>query len=105
MDAYLLWRAAPVPQSGSLEESADIRVGLMVADHYVSTVVPFVQRGVFQPAVPDVLEFLDRLVERIDKLIEEADSETVEIARYQHAYAMLQRTVYSQFLELGSGQG
>ena len=105
MDAYMLWRAAPVPRSGPLAESIDIRSDLMVADNYVTTVIQFVEHGVFKPAVPDALGFLEGLMARIDRLIEEGDPETQEIARYQHAYAAVMHLIYSQFLELGSRKG
>ncbi|MEV6609817.1 hypothetical protein [Kutzneria sp. NPDC051319] len=100
----MLWRAAPVPRSGPLAESIDIRSDLMVADNYVTTVIQFVEHGVFSPAVPDVLGFLEKIMQRIDKLIAEGDLETREIARYQHAYAAVMHLIYSQFLELGSRQ-
>ncbi|WP_328966936.1 hypothetical protein [Streptomyces sp. NBC_00239] len=104
MDAYTLWRSLPFPRSGPLEESITIRSDLALADEYVTTVIRFVERGIFKPAVPDVLAFLEEVLERIERLSDNGGPETQEIARSQHAYAALMHVVYSKFLEAGAEQ-
>ncbi|MGI5484648.1 hypothetical protein [Streptomyces lavendofoliae] len=104
IDAYTLWRSLPLPRSGPLEESALLRSDLALADEYVTTVIRFVEHGVFKPAVPDALALLDEILERAERLGEGADAEIRETARCQHAYAALLRLVYSEFLKAGAAQ-
>ncbi|MGR4878586.1 hypothetical protein ACIPUC_03995 [Streptomyces sp. LARHCF249] len=102
VDAYTLWRSLPFPRSGPLEESVLIRSDLVLADQYVTTVIRFVEDGVFKPVVPDALALLDEILERAERLGDTADPETQQIARSQHAYAALLHLVYSKFLEAGA---
>ncbi|MFK4149866.1 hypothetical protein [Streptomyces sp. NPDC004065] len=101
MDAYALWRNLPFPRSGSSRELILAHSDLAEADEYVTTVIRFVERGIFKPAPVDVLAMLQELMQRIDRLGETVSSPDQAVARSQHAYAALLDLVYRQFLELG----
>ncbi|WP_159041002.1 hypothetical protein [Streptomyces sp. FxanaA7] len=101
MDAYTLWRSLPFPRSGSSSDLILARSDLAEADEYVTTVIRYVERGVFKPAPVNVLTMLQELMQRIDRISERASDDDRAIARSQHAYAALLDLVYRQFLEVG----
>ncbi|MGW4518600.1 hypothetical protein ACWEO4_43405 [Streptomyces sp. NPDC004393] len=98
MDSYTLWRRMPFPSGGPTEDLKMTYADLAEVDEYVTTVIRFVERGIFKPSPADVLSILDELMERIDRLCEESSGKDLEVARAQHAYAALMALVYRQFL-------
>jgi hypothetical protein len=102
MDSYILWRRVPFPSGGSTESLKMTYADLAEVDEYVTTVIRFVERGIFKPSSADVLSILDGLTARIDQLCKELSGNDLEVARAQHAYAALMTLVYRQFLEVGN---
>ncbi|MEW1862439.1 hypothetical protein AB0399_19040 [Streptomyces sp. NPDC088194] len=100
-DSYTLWRHLPFPSGGPGEGLALTRSDLAEADEYVTTVIRYVERGIFKPAPVAVLEMLQALMHRIDRLGSVATGGEQAAARSQHAYAALLHLVYRQFLEEG----
>lgn len=98
IDSYTLWRRLPFPPSGSDENLILIHSDLAVADEYITTVIRFVERGVFKPAPVDVLSLLKDVMDRISQLSEGALENNQSAVRFQHAYAALLDQVYRQFL-------
>ncbi|SDL81368.1 hypothetical protein SAMN05444921_101468 [Streptomyces wuyuanensis] len=105
MDSYTLWRRTPFPSGGSTPELKMTYADLAEADEYVTTVIRFVEQGIFRPSPADVLSYLDELTERIDRLRGSSAGKDLEVARAQHAYAALLALVYRQFLEAGARSG
>lgn len=101
IDSYTLWRHLPFPSSGSGEGLVLAHSDLAGADEYVTTVIRYVERGIFKPAPVDVLAMLEELMRRIDRLGDVATGSDQTVARLQHAYAALLHLVYRQFLEAG----
>ncbi|MFF5145688.1 hypothetical protein ACFY6U_39275 [Streptomyces sp. NPDC013157] len=101
MDAYVLWRRMPFPRSGSTADLVLAHSDLAGADEYVTTVIRFVESGIFKPAPVDVLAELRELMLRLDRLGAAATGADLEAARSQHAYAALLDLVYRQYLEAG----
>ncbi|WP_182905624.1 hypothetical protein [Microbispora sp. H13382] len=101
MDAYILWRNLPFPRSGSSRDLIRAHSDLAEADEYVTTVIRYVERGIFKPAPVDVLTMLQELMQRIDRLGGMASGGDQTVARSQHAYTALLDLVYRQFLEAG----
>ncbi|MCZ7459750.1 hypothetical protein [Streptomyces sp. WMMC940] len=101
MDAYTLWRNLPFPRSGSSKDLILAHSDLAEADEYVTTVIRYVERGIFKPAPVDVLSTLQALMQRIDRLGEMTSGGDQAVAHSQHAYAALLDLVYRQFLEVG----
>lgn|SRR5690242_17127217 len=99
MDAYTLWRNLPFPRSGSSKDLILAHSDLAEADEYVTTVIRYVERGIFKPAPADVLTMLQELMLRTDRLGDTASGRDRDVARSQHAYAALLDIVYRQFLE------
>lgn len=104
MDSYIIWRHLPFPSSGSDKGLVLAHSDLAGADEYVTTVIRYVERGIFKPAPVDVLELLQELMHRIDRLGDVASAGDRAVARSQHAYAALLHLVYRQFLEVGRPQ-
>ncbi|MQY10775.1 hypothetical protein SRB5_08880 [Streptomyces sp. RB5] len=102
VDSYVLWRKTPFPMGGS---SADLKMtyaDLADADEYLTTVIRFVERGIFRPAPTDVPALLGDLMERIDRIALHASGDDAEVCRTQHAYAALMAVVYRGFLDAGA---
>ncbi|WP_405828912.1 hypothetical protein [Streptomyces sp. NBC_00105] len=99
MDSYTLWRHLPFPPSGSAKGLVLAHSDLASVDEYVTTVIRYVERGIFKPAPVDVLELLQELMQRIDRLGDAASDDDQAAARSQHAYAALLYLLYRQFLE------
>ncbi|MFJ6671873.1 hypothetical protein ACIQMJ_12265 [Actinosynnema sp. NPDC091369] len=66
----------------------------------MTTVIRYVERGIFTPAPVDVLAELEDIAQRIDR-VEAASGRDREVGRAQHAYAALLALVYRQFLAEG----
>lgn len=103
IDAYVLWRALPFPVSGSGEELIGTHSDLAEADEYVTTVIRFVERGIFIEAPVDVLSLLESIMLRLDGIAESAPGGSQRVARSQHAYAALLHLVYRQYLQMNPG--
>lgn len=73
-----------------------------MVDEYVMAVIRFVERGVFKPVVPDVLERIDAILERTERLLGDPDATVRTVAQEQHAYAALVRLLYAEFLRKGA---
>ena len=102
IDAYTLWRALPFPRGGPGPDMPEIRGDLAEADEYVTTVIRFVEHGIFRPAAPDVLGLIDDVMERLTRLLDDEDERVRGVAREHHAYAALLRIVYAEFLRQGA---
>ncbi|MGW7531276.1 hypothetical protein [Amycolatopsis sp. NPDC054798] len=100
-DAYTLWRWLPFPRGVRHDVLADTKADLAGADEYVTTVIRFVERGIFIPAPVDVLADLDRIIGRIEAVNHGLTEEQQISADQQHAYAVLLKIVYSGFLSQG----
>ncbi|WP_103343042.1 hypothetical protein [Amycolatopsis sp. CA-126428] len=98
-DAYTLWRWLPFPRTTKNEGLIDTHGDLAVADEYVTTVIRFVERGIFQLAPVDVLTMLETIMRRISELQPAVTDEERAVAEMQHAYAALLHLVYSGFLD------
>jgi hypothetical protein len=72
-----------------------------MADEYATTVIRFVERGVYIPAPADVLSLLQEIMLRLDRLGTRESLNGQRIARAQHAYAALLEIVYRHFLDMG----
>ncbi|MEV5506159.1 hypothetical protein [Streptomyces orinoci] len=90
-----------VPFERSSEGLVLAHSDLAGVDEYVTTVIRYVERGIFKPAPVDVLAVLEELMRRIDRLGEVATGSDQAAARSQHAYAALLHLLYRQFLEVG----
>ncbi|MER6075800.1 hypothetical protein ABT187_45025 [Streptomyces sp. NPDC001817] len=101
MDSYTLWRRLPFPSGGSTQGLKMTYADLAEADEYITTVIRFVESGIFKPVPVDVLAMLEELMQRIDRLGDAASDGDQAVARSQHAYAALLHLVYRQFLEAG----
>lgn len=101
MDAYTLWRNLPFPRSGTNRDLIMTHSDLAGADEYVTTVIRFVERGIYKPAPSqaNVLELLADILEQTERLCGELTDVEQELARFQHAYAALLDTVYRLFLD------
>ena len=98
-DAYTLWRWLPFPRTTNNESLIDTHGDLAIADEHVTTVIRFVERGVFIPAPVDVLTILEGIMRQIEALRADVTDEERVVADMQHAYAALLRAVYSDFLD------
>ncbi|MEU6774724.1 hypothetical protein [Streptomyces sp. NPDC046759] len=101
LDAYTLWLDLPFPGKGSTKDLILAHSDLVEADEYVTTVIRYVESGIFKPATVDVLAMLQELMRRTDRLSDTASDDDQAVARSQHAYAALLDLVYRQFLEAG----
>ncbi|WP_336158720.1 hypothetical protein [Amycolatopsis sp. VC5-11] len=97
-DAYTLWRWLPFPRGVFHDVLAGTKGDLAGADEYVTTVIRFVERGIFIPAPVDVLADLDRIIGRIEAVNRGLTEEEQISADQQHAYAVLLKIVYAGFL-------
>ncbi|MGW4564369.1 hypothetical protein ACWEN3_18770 [Streptomyces sp. NPDC004561] len=105
MDSYTIWCRHPFPSSGSTQALKMTYADLAEADEYVTTIIRFVEDGVFKPARVDLLAMLEELMQRIDQLTETASEKDQAVVRSQHAYAALLDLVYRQFLAEGCLNG
>ncbi|MFF3619816.1 hypothetical protein [Streptomyces sp. NPDC002467] len=99
MDSYTLWRRMPFPSGGATEGLRMTYADLAEVDEYLTTVIRFIERGIFKPSPADVPAIVSELMERIDRLCAESSGKDLEVARAQHAYAALMALLYRQFLE------
>ena len=97
--AYEAWRRQPLPP-GSADDSLDeLHADLVLADAWVAdSVIPYVERGIYQPAQPDVVEELGNLRSRAAKLRERDDGGDPSLAGSYGDYVELLLCVYQGFL-------
>ncbi|WP_156786302.1 hypothetical protein [Microterricola viridarii] len=99
--AFQSWRDAPFPRGSSRDPADEVHANLALYDTWVAeSVVPFMDRGIWQPAVPDVLGALENLGGQVQEL-RRAGTEDLEALSAYLAYADLLRTVYRAFLRRG----
>ncbi|GAB2718046.1 hypothetical protein GCM10027038_15500 [Arthrobacter bambusae] len=99
--AFQSWRDAPFPRGSSIDLLDEIHANLALYDTWVAeSVLPFMDRGIWQPAVPDMLGALENLVRQVEEL-RYAGTEDLEAVSAYRAYADLLRTVYRVFLRQG----
>src|SRR4051812_2723304 len=88
-DAYTLWRCLPFPKSGSSEALIVAHGDLAEVDEYATTVIRFVERGIYKPAPVDVLALLNDILFRTDPQSSQFSDADRAVAQAQHAYAAL----------------
>lgn len=65
-------------------------------------VIRLVERGIFKPVVPDVLERIDAVLEQTERLLDDFDVTVRTGAQELHAYAALMPLLYAEFLRKGA---
>lgn len=97
--AYVAWRNRPFPP-GSHDDSLDeLHADLALADGWVAdSVIPYVERGIFQPAQLDVIEELARLRDRAVDLRGAGGEDDPTLSDAYRDYADLLLRVYEGFL-------
>lgn len=99
--AFQSWRDARFPRGSSIDALDEVHANLALYDSWVAeSVLPFMDRGIWQPAVPDVLGALENLVRQVEEL-RSSGTEDLEAVSAYWAYADLLRTVYRAFLREG----
>lgn len=98
-DAYIAWRNQPFP-SGSGDDSLDeLHADLALADSWVAdSVIPYVERGIFQPAQLDVIGELGKLRGRALELRAGGGREDPALYDAYRDYADLLVRVYEGFV-------
>lgn len=100
--AVRAWRETPFPRGSTVEALDEAHADLALYDTWVAeTVIPFVERGIWNSAVTDVLGALDDLTRQVGDL-RSAGTEDSEAADSYMAYAGLLRAVYLAFLDEAS---
>jgi hypothetical protein len=93
------WREAPFPRGSAVDALDEAHADLALYDTWVAeSVLAYIDRGIWEPAVPDVLGALDDLVRRIEELRAAGTDDPEAVSRYI-AYAALLRAVYLAFLQ------
>ncbi|HEY5317055.1 MAG TPA: hypothetical protein VIJ20_03685 [Solirubrobacteraceae bacterium] len=95
-DVYADWRRRPFPDGGSDDVLGELHADLALADTWVAeSVIPYAERGLFEPAQIDVLDQLQALRRRAGNLsVREREEEYL-------AYVDALSEVYARFLEEG----
>jgi hypothetical protein len=100
-EAFRAWRDAPFPRGSVVDALDEAKADLVLHDSWVAeSVIPFVEHGRWEPAVPDVLGALDRLMHDVAAL-DAAGTRDQEAAAGLRSYAALLREVYVAFLAEG----
>lgn len=103
-EALRIWREAPFPPGSALDALDEAHADLALYDSWVAeSVLPYVQTGLWEPAVPDVISALDNLVEDVEELLA-GRTEDAEAASLYLAYAEVLRSVYVAFLQEGAAR-
>jgi hypothetical protein len=100
-EAYTAWRSLPFPP-GSTEDTLDeLHADLALADTWVAdSVIPYVERGIYEPAQVDVLDTLRTLRNRAGALRDRGPDPGLA-GRYIKYVDVLLR-VYHEFLAVVS---
>jgi hypothetical protein len=98
-DAYAAWRGAPFPPGSTDDEVDEIHADLVLADTWVAeSVIPYVERAVYEPAKADVLGTLRELRSRSVALADGgSDDRRTLVASYLHYVGLLEE-VYRAFI-------
>jgi hypothetical protein len=103
-EAVREWREAPFPRGSAVDSLDEVHADLALYDTWVAEcVLPYLQHGVWEPAVPDVLGAIDALTNQVEEL-STSGTEDLEAAESYLAYASLLRSVYVAFLHAGGAQ-
>ena len=93
-----VWRETPFPRGSAVDALDEMHADLALYDTWVAeSVLPYVERGRWEPAVPDVLAALDALTRDLDALRGARTDDPEAVSAYL-AYAALLRTLYESFL-------
>jgi hypothetical protein len=104
-DSVTAWRGQPFPPGSSNEQLDELHADLAVADTWVAeSVIPLVERGVFQLPRVDVIEELRELNKRAVKLGKVTVGEESLLAGSYRDYAALLSRVYQEFLTRGQSE-
>lgn len=95
------WREEPFPRGSAVDALDEVHADLALYDTWVAeSVLSYVDRGIWEPAVPDVLSALDELISQVEQL-RRTGSEDEEAASRYLAYGDLLRSVYVAFMREG----
>jgi hypothetical protein len=98
-DAYIAWRNQPFPPGSADDALDELHADLALADTWVAgSVIPYVERGLFQPAHLDVIEELGKLRNRAVELRTRRGEESPSLPDSYRDYADLLLRVYEGFL-------
>lgn len=104
IQAVRVWREEPFPPGSAVDALDEAHADLALYDSWVAeSVLPYIQRGTWEPAVPDVLAALDTLVREVEGLLADGIEDPQAASRYI-AYAELLRSVYLAFLQAEAGR-
>lgn len=100
-DAVQTWRETPFPRGSAVDALDEVHADLALYDTWIAeSVLPFIDRGIWEPAVPDVLGGLEELTGQVERLCS-AGIEDLKLLSAYLAYAKLLRSVYRTFLREG----
>lgn len=92
------WREEPFPRGSAVDALDEVHADLALYDTWIAeSVLPYVDRGLWEPAVPDVLGALDELTSQVAELRTTGTEDKEAASRYL-AYADLLRAVYVAFM-------
>jgi len=98
-DVYTEWRERRFPPGSASEALDELHADLALADSWVAeAVVPFVERGVHQPARVDIVEELSKLRRRAVQLGSGASGEDAKSAADYRDYIDLLISMYEGFV-------
>ena len=98
-DAYIAWRSRPFPPGSEHDSLDDLHADLALADGWVAdSVIPYVERGIFQPAQLDVIEELGKLRDRAVELRGAGGKHDPTLSDTYRDYVDLLLRVYEGFL-------
>ena len=100
LDAYAEWRNRPFPPGSTDDLLDELHADLALTDTWVAeSVVPYVERRVYQPAKADVIGTLGSLCRRAVELGVGRRIEDAQVTESYRDYAELLMRVYQGFLE------
>jgi len=101
-DAYASWRGTPFPPGSTRDSLDELHADLALADAWIAEgVVPFVERGLYQPAQVSIIEELRKLRTRAADLARASDGGDKDLAASYRDYAGLLLRIYEVFLAQG----
>jgi hypothetical protein len=101
-DAYTSWRGQPFPPGSADDALDELHADLVLADTWVAeSVVPFVERGLYQPARIDVIAELRKLRDRAVQLRRDRAGDDAGLCDAYRDYAGLLLRLYEGFIGHG----
>ncbi|MGL4297728.1 MAG: hypothetical protein ACRCW4_01490 [Candidatus Neomicrothrix subdominans] len=98
-EAVRQWQEALFPRGSAVDALDEVHADLALYDTWVAeSVLPYVDRGIWEPAVPDVVGALDELTRQVEELRAKG-TEDPDAASGYLAYAELLRAVYVAFVQ------